>query len=104
TDSGLGKRGQLGPFAGRIRPAMHRPWHLGRAPAEQEREGVGADRVLLGHPRQDFNVAVGGCRAGAPPWSLPTSHATTTRRGQGRGGDQGCPAGGPPRSWWGADQ
>src|SRR5512133_3109796 len=80
---------------------MDRLRGLGRQAAEQQREGVGADRVLLGHPGQDRDVAVGRRRPGPPPWSLAAATHPTTVRDP---GNQGCPAGGPPRSWWGADQ
>jgi hypothetical protein len=100
ADHRLRQCGQLSPAAGRILPAMDRPWNVRREPAQQQREGVGADRVLLGHPGQDLDVPVGGRRAGPPSWPLAARHPTTVR-GQ---GDQGCSAGGPPRRWWGADQ
>src|SRR5215218_6655973 len=80
---------------------MDRPWSFWREAAEEEPEGIGADPVLLGHPGQDVDVAMGRSRTGAPPGPLPASHPPTTVRDQ---GDQGCPPGGPPRSWWGADQ
>src|SRR5215218_4094381 len=103
ADRRLGQGGQLGPPARRILPVMDRPWSFWREAAEEEPEGVGADRVLLGHPRQDVDVAVGGCRTSSPPWPLPASHPTTIG-GRGTSHHHGCPPGGPPRSWWGADQ